>query len=374
VEALNVPARVQDLLGTADVAARAPGRANLIGEHTDYNEGFVLPIAIDLATYVVGKRDTNRIALASDQETAPIDLVATRPEVPASGWGRYVAGVALALADAGIAVRGLRGSVTSEVPVGAGLSSSAALEVAFALCLTTGYIPTEDLAQVCRRAENQYVGVSSGVMDQLTSAGARAGDACLIDCRTNEISYVPWPETLKVLIVDSGEKRQLDSGRFNERVRECSQAARALGAPTLRDVCLDQIEAATGKIDEVSSMRARHVVGENARTLAAADALRAGDEDTLGSLFAESHRSYSRDFEASTPAIDRLVEIAGETPGVVASRLTGGGWGGCTISLIRSEAEPSEVGGTITQRYGEETGNEARWWVTGAAGGAERLI
>jgi galactokinase len=361
-------------MGEAEVVTRAPGRANLMGEHTDYNEGFVLPIAIDLATYVIGKRDPGTITLTSSVEPGSVEVDLSAPRMPTSGWARYVSGVALSLKDAGVALEGVRGSVISEVPMGAGLSSSAALEVAVALAITKDEISSADLAVACRRAENEYVGVASGIMDQLTSAAARAGNACLIDCRTNTITYVPWPESLQVLIIDSGAERRLDSSAFNDRVEECGRAATALGATTLRDVTASEIAAARGRVDDVLLRRAQHVVSENSRTIAAAHALEHADDNALRDLFDESHRSYASDFEASTAEIDRLVEIARETPGIVASRLTGGGWGGCTINLVHSDAEAALVAGSIVEQYERDTKHAARWWVTGAAAGATRLI
>jgi galactokinase len=361
------------MLSGAEVATRAPGRANLIGEHTDYNEGFVLPMAIDLATYLVGKRDQWAIGLTSEAEPSPVHMSLADLRMPNFGWGRYVAGVARSLRDAGVDLRGVDGKVIGDVPIGVGLSSSASLEVAIALAISSGDIASADLARRCRRAENHYVGVASGIMDQLTSAAARFGHACLIDCRTESISYVSWPEGLKVLLIDSGVRRSLNDGRFNTRVAECRQAAAELGAPSLRDVAVNEVERARGKIDEVLLRRARHVVSENERTLAAAKALGEEDDTALRELFDQSHRSLSEDFEASTPEIDRLVEIACTTPGIVASRLTGGGWGGCTINLIHTDDDASRLVTAIAEPYERETAYTTRWWVTGAARGAEKI-
>ncbi|MEA2460607.1 MAG: galactokinase, partial [Actinomycetota bacterium] len=235
----DLPPQIEAFAHDGAIVTRAPGRANLIGEHTDYNEGFVLPIALDLATYVVGERDEDAVELATSVENEPsIRIELNDPIVPAAGWGRYVAAIVLALRDAGVASHGLRGKVISEVPVGAGLSSSAALEVALVLALIEEEVPRGRLAEICRRAENRYAGVAGGIMDQLTSAAAQAGHACLIDCRDNTIEQIPIPPGLAVLIIDSGISRALNDSPFNERVDECSAAAAALGVRSLRDATL----------------------------------------------------------------------------------------------------------------------------------------
>jgi galactokinase len=273
------------------------------------------------------------------------------------------------LRDAGVPFHGLKGEVIGEVPVGAGLSSSAALEVALALAVVDEEVARVRLAEICRDAENRYVGIASGIMDQLTSAAAQSGHACLIDCRDNSIEQIPMPPGLRVLIIDSGIARALNASPYNERVEQCSAAANALGVRSLRDSTLVDVQ----RLEGLLQARARHIVTENTRTHLAAQALRSGNTDALGSIFEEAHASYARDFQASTPEIDRLVSIAAATDGVVASRLTGGGWGGCTANLVAPGGDAEAIGHDILERYERETGRKGRWWVTGAAAGAERL-
>lgn len=343
----------------AEVAVRAPGRANLIGEHTDYNDGFVLPIAIDLATYVIGTRASD-LSLRSEADPELVTASADRLSLPPTGWGRYVVGVLRALRDDGISIAGLHGTVVSDVPIGAGLASSAALEVALALSIGGEALSPPRLAEVCRRAENDFVGVRSGIMDQLTSAAARGGHACLIDCCHNSIEYVAFPDALRVVIADSGIRRDLADSVYNLRVEECERAAAALGVASLRDVSAADLDAASN-LDPVLRRRARHVITENERVLATVEALRSGDRPALGEIFAESHHSYSADYEASTPEIDDMVARARSTDGVIAARLTGGGWGGCTVNVIESDADAAVVA--------EKIGGTG-WWVTEAADGA----
>jgi galactokinase len=342
--------RLLRALPGAEQAFRAPGRANLIGEHTDYNDGFVLPAALELATYVAGRpRDDGVVSLRSlDGEIE-----------------RYVGAVVRALADEGLEVGGFEGVVASELPIGAGLSSSAALEVALACTLAGSALEPARLAVVCHRAENLYLGMQSGIMDQLTSAAGVAGHALLIDCRDLSVQLTPIPPDLPLLLVDSGVRRELAESGYNERVEQCRAAAEALGVRTLREATRDDLDRLSG----VLLRRARHVVEENERVLAAADALRSERLDELGPLFRASHESLARDFEVSTPELDALVAIAETTDGVIASRLTGAGFGGCTVNLVRGETADA-AGREIVRRYASEKGLEARFWVSHAARGA----
>ena len=368
-----VPPEVEELLRTSvDIAVRAPGRANLFGEHTDYNEGFVLPIAIEPACFIVGRAD-DVIRLSSRELDDPItiDPLSGRGEV--NGWGRYVVAVVKALNDADIPLRGIDGTVTSTLPIGAGLGSSAALEVALVRALSTRELDPIDTAHACRRAENNYVGVRSGIMDPLVSAAARPHHACLIDCRSNEIEYIRIPDAIRFVIIDSGVERNLAASGYNERRAECERAAEQLGVTSLRDVSPMELPSARETLDERAYRRVRHVVSENERVHAAADALRREAMDELGQLFTGSYRSYAEDFEASTPEIDRLVALARATPGVIGSRLTGGGWGGCTISIAHADVA-EEAARSVAESFGKETGRPVRWWVTGASEGAARIL
>ncbi len=355
--------------GPIDVAWRAPGRANLIGEHTDYNDGFVLPVALELSTYVAGSHADRFVSLRSLDEPGEAVVDVVTGEGPTEGWGRYVTAVVRALLDESLELRGLTGVVASEVPSGSGLSSSAALEVCLAKALLSQQLEPLRVARICRRAENHYVGVQSGIMDQLASAGGRQGCALLIDCRDESIEPVPLPEHLRVLMIDSGVRRGLGDSAYNDRRAECEQAALALGVGSLRDADIELLERHKNDLSPVAYRRARHVISENERVLRAVEALRAGDLELIGFLFGESHRSLRDDYEVSTPELDALVSIADETPGVVGSRLTGAGFGGCTVQLVE-EGGAEAAGAEIVGRYQAETGRTARRWISPAAEGA----
>ncbi|MDQ4098379.1 MAG: galactokinase, partial [Actinomycetota bacterium] len=311
------------------VRAQAPGRVNLIGDHTDYTGGFVLPMAIDRRTVVELEFGGKSWEVASDAEpepaTIPVEVV--DPSSVRPPWARYVAGVLAVVRPR----EGGRARITSKVPVGAGLSSSAALEVSFALALGFDGTPLA-LALACQRAEHLASGVPSGVMDQLASAAGREGHALLIDCRTYEILPVPIPAGVEVIVAHSGQSRTLVGSAYAERRAQCEAAVAVIGP--LREASLDDL-AALG--DEVVRRRARHVISENGRVLAFADALRGGDLEAAGRLMAESHRSLREDFEVSTPALDALVDRLSAVPGVFGARLTGAGFGGCVVALAEPE-------------------------------------
>ena len=365
----TLPERLAEVVGPRpEVAFAAPGRANLIGEHTDHNDGFVLPVALELTTVVAGRRAPGRVRLTSLDEPGHVEVDLATGRGPATGWGRYLTAVVRALRDERVAVAGLDGALASSVPLGAGLSSSAALEVAFARAVAAQDIEPVALARICRRAENDYVGVQTGIMDQLASAGAKAGHALLIDCLDETFTPIPIPAELAVLVVDSGVRRELGDSGYNRRRAECQAAAETLGLPSLRHARLADL----GRLDGVLLARARHVVTENARVLEAAQALGAGDLAGLGPLFRASHDSLSGDFDASTPEVDALVDIAASADGVVGARLTGGGWGGCVIALARTP-HVAEVALIILQRYEVLTGRTGRYWVSSPADGAGPL-
>jgi galactokinase len=350
----------------AEIVVQAPGRANLIGEHTDYNDGFVLPAALELRTVVAGSR-SERIRLRSVGRGRPITVDPETGRGPAKGWGRYVAAVVKALLEDGRKVRGIDGVIGSNLPSGTGLSSSAALEVAVALAVLGEPIDPVGLARVCQRAENVHVGVRSGIMDQLASAAASAGSALFIDCRSLETSDVAIPEDLRLLVVDSGQRRQLARGDYNRRREECEEAARRLGVAALRDATEEQV--ASARLPEPLVARARHVVTENARVLAAVAAFRADHRTRIGELFAASHASLASDFEVSTPELDALVEVATRTDGVIASRMTGAGFGGCTVNIVEASRAEAALA-TIASAYHERTGRKARAWLSAPAAGA----
>ena len=314
--------------GNHRVRAFAPGRVNLIGDHTDHMGGPVLPMAIQLGTTVTGTRSGTRVELTSDALDGEVrlDLPVDDPTTASPRWGRYVAGVAAQLG----ATTGLVGRVTSDLPTGAGLSSSAALEVASALALGGEELARDPLAlaRTCQAAEQLATGVPCGIMDQLASVAGVEGHALLIDCSTLEITPVPLPEQARVWVVHSGQHRTLAGSAYAERRAECERAQDELGPLPSADI--DAVERLR---DPVVRARARHVRSESARVHEFADALRTGDLLTAGALMVASHRSLREDFEVSTPALDTLVERLVDTPGVLGARLTGAGFGGCVVAL-----------------------------------------
>jgi galactokinase len=364
--------RARDALGGETVAGfRAPGRANLIGEHTDYNGGFVLPIALDLSTYVAGRPTTDgSLRLRSLDEPGEVVVDVATGDGPRSGWGRYVIGVVRAALDDDHELRGFDGIVASDVPIGAGLSSSAALEVSTALAILVDDPGPLAIARICRRAENVYVGARTGIMDQLAAAACEEGAALFIDCLDETYEAVTVPPDMSVVVIDSAVQRRLSESGYNDRRADCERAAAALGVESLRHAHLEDVESVT--MDDAARKRARHVVTENARVLDTVEALRSGDAAGVGELFAASHRSMSEDFENSTPEMDALVAAAGDTAGVMGARMTGGGFGGCTVNLVRAGFE-RDAAATILASYERTTGMQARYWVSRPARGASAL-
>ncbi len=351
-----------------EFAVRAPGRVNLIGEHTDYNDGFVLPAAIDLELELAGRaREGSRLDLRSVETPEPASFELAQPE--ASGWGRYAAGVALAMKQAGLPLKAFEGAVAGSLPPGAGLSSSAALELAVARALAHAAGVAWDgpaMARLCQRAENEYVGNRCGIMDQLAVALGRAGHALLIDCRTLAVDPVPVPADLAIVVCDSARPRRLVESAYNERRAECEEAARLLGLPALRDATPESIEAA-GLPPRLAG-RARHVVAENGRVLALAAALRTHDHSAAGRLMYASHESLRELFEVSSREPDLLVELAAGLSGCFGSRLTGAGFGGCTVSLVAAGRAES-FARALSASYRERTGLSARVWICQAVNG-----
>lgn len=355
---------------------RAPGRVNLIGEHTDYNDGFVLPCAINRET-VVAARATEGAVLASvaaDFGMAIDRMALGNGFAPAADeWANYVRGVAVALAEDGIVVPGAELAIAGDVPLGSGLSSSASLEVAVGAALLglagESLAPTR-LAQLAQRAENDFVGCQCGIMDQLIAARGVEGHALLIDCRSLQCTPVALPDGVAVIIAHSGVRHAHAGGEYNDRRAECDRAAAHYGVKALRD--LDGVALETGKagLDETAYRRARHVVTENARTLAAADALAGGDLATMGKLMAASHASMRDDFAITVPAVDRLVEIAAGAIGTEGgARMTGGGFGGCIVALC-PEGQVTVVTAAIAREYRDPEGRPADVFVCRAMAGA----
>ena len=321
---------------SADVKVyRAPGRVNLIGEHTDYTEGFVLPIALDLTCYVTRSKNASgelRVVSENNGQERRWPSSALPVVQPMGDWSDYIVGVAKELFRAGYPVEPANLRVHSTIPLGAGLSSSAAIEVATALALLDGRpIPALDLIQLCRRAENRFVGTPCGVMDQYVCVKAVAGAALEIDCRTLESQVVRLPENLTIVTVNSMVRHRLGQSAYRTRVAECAEARDQLGVRSLRDARMEQVAELEGVIQK----RARHVVSENGRVKAF---LQAESAAAMGALCYESHASLRDDFEVSCVELDALVEMARGIEGVYGARMTGGGFGGCTVNLIAPEA------------------------------------
>ncbi|MBC7226081.1 MAG: galactokinase [Thermoflexales bacterium] len=329
------------------LVVRAPGRVNLLGEHTDYNEGFVLPVAVDRAAWVAASplpgRTARVVALDMGGEaTFPLDAVPPRQ----GDWADYPRGVAWALGERFGSLSGMEAALTSDVPIGAGLSSSAAVEVAFAWTwkvLSDLAVERTELALLCQRAENEYVGVRCGVMDQMASVWGQEGHAILLDCRTLEVERVPIPPGVAIVVADTLVRRELAASEYNRRRQECEEAVRILagflpGIRALRDVSPQDLERWGHHLPPVLRKRARHVVHSNARVLEAVAAFRAGDLETVGAAMKRSHISLRDDYEVSSPELDCLAEAAWEVPGCWGARLTGAGFGGCIVALVAEAA------------------------------------
>ena len=361
------------------LVARAPGRVNLIGEHTDYNDGFVLPMAIDRAAWLAFRpRGDRRVSVTALDfgTTSDFDLaqfVHVPEGNPDQEWEEYARGVAWALAESGRTLtHGLEGVVAGDVPVGAGLSSSAALELAFARAFATANDLAWDpaaMAKLAQRAENAWVGVNSGIMDQLIAAAGEAGHALLIDCRSLATRAVPIPDSVAVVVLDTATRRGLVDSAYNERRRECEAAARYFGVPALRDVSVEEFERRAGGLDPVTRKRARHVVTEDARTLAAADALQRGDVAEVGRLMDASHASLRDDFEVSRPELDAIVRLARAHPACLGARMTGAGFGGCGVALV-ARAQADAFAATVAGQYEAEVKLTPAVYVCTASDGA----
>jgi galactokinase len=361
--------------------AVAPGRVNLIGEHTDYNGGFVLPMAIDRHVVVaaalapVGARP--RLRLWSRELQAEVELPLESPVLPSEpAWANYVRGVIDGCLRRGLPLPALDAVVVSDLPLGGGLSSSAALEVATATALEAASgirLSPVDKARLCQEAEQRFAGVPCGIMDQLASSLGDASGALLVDCESEVVRLVPLPAAqLTVLVSNSHVQHALSDGAYALRRAECASAARILGVPSLRAATVDLVEAARAQLGDALYRRARHVTSENARTVAAADALAAGDHRTAGRLMYESHHSLREDYEVSCHELDVLVDIAremGEGAGVWGARLTGGGFGGCTITLVRAD-QAALVAARLSGEYARRTGRQTTPFAVRPAQGA----
>jgi len=353
---------------------RAPGRVNLIGEHTDYNEGFVLPLAIDRAIWIALRPRPDRTVVVYSVDFGQqkeFSLDGLRP--CQDGWLEYLKGVAWVLQEEGFRLTGWEGILVGNVPQGAGLSSSAALEMAaaraFAAVAGIAWDPVR-MALLGQKAENRWVGIQCGIMDQLVSAAGQQGHALLIDCRFLQTEPVPLPAGTAVVVLDTGTRRGLVDSAYNERRRQCETAAQTLGVRALRDVDLKQLESAAQRLDPVTFRRARHVVTENARTLEAAEAMRRGDKSRLGQLMDASHQSLRDDYEVSSEALNWMAELARSHRACYGARMTGAGFGGCAVALIHAEAAEEFVT-SVGPAYQKATGHQPALYVCQATQGAE---
>jgi galactokinase len=359
----------------------APGRVNLIGEHTDYNDGFVLPMAINRYTLIAGDANTSREVTLHSETTGETARFSVHPKVEPGepGWSNYVRGVIAGFPKPGKKVAGFDAVIESTLPYGGGLASSAALEVATATLLEamTGQVldPIEK-ALLCQRAEHDFANVPCGIMDQFTSILARENHALLLDCRSRTTTPVPMTDpAVTVLIINTNIRHKLAEGEYAKRRSQCEEAARVLKVPALRDATPAALEAARRQLDPVVFRRARHVITENERTLQAAKAIQASDWPAVGQLMYASHASLRDDYEVSCPELDTVVEIAkamGESAGVIGCRMTGGGFGGCAVSLVKTEAV-QQITRRLDADYEKKTGRQTTIFSSRPAAGARIL-
>lgn len=356
---------------------RAPGRVNLIGEHTDYNDGFVLPMAIDHAVWIAlsPRPDANvRVFSAGYEQWGQFDLANFSHEN--AGWLEYIKGTAWSLQGAEHKLLGWEGVMAGDVPIGAGLSSSAALEMAtaraFAAVSGLDWQPAS-MALLGQKAENEWVGVNCGIMDQMISAAGEAEHALLIDCRSLDTQSVPLPPDTTVVVMDTATRRGLVDSAYNERRAQCEAAAAYFGVQALRDVSLETFTAKAAGLDPLTRRRARHVINENERTLAAVEAMHQGDPIILGQLMNDSHASLRDDFVVSNKELNVMVEIAQAQEGCYGARMTGAGFGGCAIALVRSAVAKS-FAPTVARSYQAATQLEPSIYICEATNGAELIV
>jgi galactokinase len=360
----------------------APGRVNLIGEHTDYAEGFVMPVAINFATLAgISPRTDGKIVIYSENygEEKTFDAAAL-PVKAGQHWSDYPLGVCAILAGEGHKIPGFSLSLWGDVPLGSGLSSSAALEVATMLAVESligvNY-PGPVLARLCQRVENEFVGANCGIMDQFISANGKKDHALLLDCRDLSFRLAPIPANVALVIANTMVKHSVAGGDYPTRRRESEAACAVIashrpGVPFLRDATLEDLEKWGSEMAPKSLMRARHVISEDLRTVAASEALLKGDIKEVGRLMAEAHTSYSKDFEGSCVEADTMVELAQDLPGLIGARLTGGGFGGCTINLVE-QSQAEAFAKALGERYAAKTGITPEIHICHASDGAHRL-
>jgi galactokinase len=363
-----------------EAIVRSPGRVNLIGEHTDYNDGWVFPAALDMGTDVAVRRRGDGVLRTVAPRMHGADEARLDDLRPREGpeWTRYVRGVAALLASNGCPIPGADVLIDGDLPLGAGLSSSASLELGVAVALMTLAgcpIDRAELARLGQRVENEIVGVQSGIMDQLAVACGVAGHALLIDCRSFDVERAPIPPTARILVLDSAVPRTLAGSAYNVRRAECESALQKLravqpGLRALRDVTPALLDLAGDRLDDVELRRARHVITENGRVLTSIAALRVGDVARFGQLMVASHESLRDDYAVSGPELDALVETALDTPGVFGARLTGAGFGGCAVALVAAR-QAEAAAQAIAERYQEATGKVGAAYICAPSDGVQ---
>jgi galactokinase len=368
--------------GREGMSFAAPARVNLIGEHTDYTGGFVMPMAIDFQTVaVVSAREDGRAVFYSANYDEEVGLeIASLTRKAGGGWSDYPAGVLWSLREEGVAIGGFSLSLAGDVPLGAGLSSSASVEVATAMALLgqTGVeLPLEKVATLCRRAENEYVGAKSGIMDQFAVSGSVANRAMMLDCRSLQYELLPLPNEVRVVICNSMVKHAVATGEYGDRSSEVEAGQAVLrrerpGVKLLRDATLEDLEACRELMSAASFKRCRHIITENARVLEAREALLRGDMERFGALMVEAHASFRDDFAASCDEVDVLVTIAMQQTECFGARITGGGFGGCTVNVVRAAAVEQFVA-ALRGEYAAKTGIEADCFVCTPSDGAFAL-
>jgi len=377
-----VAAQFREMFGSSARIFRAPGRVNLIGEHTDYNDGFVMPAALEFYTWVAAAKREDRVldaysALFGEKISLSLD---TLDGPPRRHWSDFIRGVAAALQNSGHKLAGANLVIHGEVPLGAGLSSSASLEVATALALSSlaGIdVPRLELMKLCQKAEHEFVGTRCGIMDQFVAVYGAAGHALMLDCRSLEYQLLPMPHDFRLVVCNSMVRHELASGEYNRRRADCEEGVKILqphlpGIRALRDVEVADLETWKHLLSATVYRRCRHVIMENQRVLAAAKALQSGEADRFGQLMYQSHASLRDDYQVSCRELDLLVELASSRPGVYGARMTGGGFGGCTINLLRAEASDSfkehivreyhDATGIIPEIYVCQPGQGAQAW------------
>ena len=361
-----------------DVVVAAPGRVNLIGEHIDYNDGFVLPMAIDRYTVIAAKIDTKKdssATLFSIDMDEQVEISLSDPgKKEDSHWSNYVSGVVEGMVnEKGVSIPSFRAVAKSNVPIGGGLSSSASLEVATATlieAITGQALPLVEKGLVCQKAEHDFAGVPCGIMDQFSSVLCESDHVLLLDCRDQSFQQIPFSNPdIVVLIINSEVKHQLNGGEYAERRSQCEAALKLLGAKSYRDVTLQQIRENKDDFDQVVYNRAHHVVTEIARTVKTAEAMKKNAWQTVGELMYASHASLRDDFEVSCKELDVLVDIASKTDGVIGARMTGGGFGGCIVALVQGNKADS-ISDSICREYEEQTGVKPSAFTTRPAQGA----